>query len=103
MGTRTPLAQEALTEALRELEGWHLVGGKLHRELVFRSFTEAFAFMTAGALIAERMNHHPEWANVYNRLVMDLATHDAQGVTALDVDFARRLQPLIHAFGVSAP
>jgi 4a-hydroxytetrahydrobiopterin dehydratase len=75
---------------LAALPGWQLVGGKLHGEFVFRDFVEAFRFMTGVAIEAERLNHHPEWANVYNRVTIDLVTHDAQGLTALDFDLAER-------------
>ena len=67
---------------------WHIEDGKLHREFRFADFTEAFAFMTRAALVAERMNHHPEWFNVYNRVRIDLTTHDAGGLNTLDFELA---------------
>ena len=67
---------------------WHIEDGKLHREFRFSDFTGAFAFMTRVALVAERMNHHPEWFNVYNRVRIDLTTHDAGGLTTLDFELA---------------
>lgn len=67
---------------------WDLTSGKLHRELTFTDFVSAFACMTEVALVAERIDHHPEWSNVYNRLVIDLATHDPVGITQLDLDLA---------------
>lgn len=79
---------------LRELPGWTLEGGKLHREWTFRDFVEAFAFMTGTALTAEALGHHPEWSNVWNRVTVDLATHDAGGITALDFDLAAAMQRL---------
>jgi 4a-hydroxytetrahydrobiopterin dehydratase len=90
--TRLPDAE--LAAALRELPDWTLRAGKLHRELRFRDFSEAFGFMTRAALVAESMNHHPEWLNVWNRVVVDLSTHDAGGVTALDLELARRMNAL---------
>jgi 4a-hydroxytetrahydrobiopterin dehydratase len=89
-----------LTEAeirgrLATLDGWDLVEGKLHRELKFPGFVEAFGFMTSLALVAERSDHHPEWFNVYNRVTLDLATHDAGGVTELDFALAEAANRLI--------
>ena len=89
MTNREPLSADALNEAVASLEGWSVVDGKLHKEYEFTDFVEAFGFMAAGALCAERRNHHPEWFNVYNRVRIDLATHDAGGITYFDVDLAR--------------
>ena len=79
---------------IKSLAGWAIVGGKLHREFTFKDFVEAFRFMTGAAFEAERLQHHPEWANVYNRVTVDLTTHDAKGITALDFDLAERMQQL---------
>jgi 4a-hydroxytetrahydrobiopterin dehydratase len=68
-----------------------LENGKLHRAYLFADFAHAFAFMTKCALAAEALNHHPEWFNVWNRVVVDLSTHDAGGVTALDVTLAQKM------------
>jgi len=76
---------------LADLEGWALVGGKLRREFQFGDFIEAFGFMTQVALQAEKMDHHPEWSNVYNRVEVDLTTHDAGGITELDFELAARM------------
>ncbi len=65
-------------------EGWAIVDGALHRELVFKDFVEAFGFMSMVALIAEKANHHPNWSNVYNKVVIDLVSHDAGAVTDRD-------------------
>lgn len=67
---------------------WELVDGKLHRNFAFTDFVSAFGFMTQMALVAERLNHHPEWFNVYNQVRVDLTTHDASGITALDIKLA---------------
>lgn len=83
-----------LDERMKTLAGWELKGGKLHREFTFTDFVEAFRFMTGAAFEAERLQHHPEWANVYNRVTVDLVTHDAQGITALDFDLAQHMQRL---------
>lgn len=67
---------------------WELLDGKLHRNFAFTDFVSAFGFMTQMALVAERLNHHPEWFNVYNQVRVDLTTHDASGITALDIKLA---------------
>ena len=85
------LTDGEVAAALRELTGWSVQAGKLHREFRFADFSEAFGFMTRAALAAESMNHHPEWFNVWNRVVVDLQTHDAGGLTELDFELARRL------------
>jgi 4a-hydroxytetrahydrobiopterin dehydratase len=90
MGRPRKLSEEEIGERLEALAGWSYEQGKLHREFRFDDFNRAFSFMTAVALVAERMDHHPEWFNVYNRVVVDLATHDAGGVTELDFELASR-------------
>lgn len=95
MTERRKLSEQEIARAVAETPGWAVVAGKLHRELKFKDFVEAFAFMTSVALIAERMNHHPEWFNVYNRVVIDLMTHDVGGISALDVEFARKVNTLL--------
>jgi 4a-hydroxytetrahydrobiopterin dehydratase len=92
MADRKRLVDEEISRRLGLLHGWSVADGKLHKEFRFRDFAQAFAFMTAGALIAERMNHHPEWFNVYNRLVIDLTTHSAGGISELDFEFAAGLE-----------
>ena len=86
--SREKLDEQAINDALRDLDGWTLKEGKLHRELRFGNFIEAFGFMTQVALEAESMNHHPEWFNVYGTVVVDLATHDAGGITSFDLRLA---------------
>ncbi|RMF75398.1 MAG: 4a-hydroxytetrahydrobiopterin dehydratase [Planctomycetota bacterium] len=88
------LSTHEIAEALRALPGWALKDGMLHREYQFADFVEAFGFMTSAALIAESMRHHPDWRNVYNRVTIDLTTHDAGGVTGRDVELAGRLEAL---------
>ncbi|MDX2170773.1 MAG: 4a-hydroxytetrahydrobiopterin dehydratase [Deltaproteobacteria bacterium] len=88
------LSDAEIATRLSALPHWRLAAGKLHRELRFASFVEAFGFMAALALVAERMNHHPEWFNVYDRVVIDLTTHDAQGITSLDFDLAAAAERL---------
>ena len=89
------LSQEEIEEELKDLPGWSVVNDKLHREIEFESFNQAFGFMTRAAMEIEKMNHHPEWFNVYNRLVIDLMTHDAGGITTNDINLARILNSLV--------
>ena len=88
------LSDEEIRRRLGDAPAWSYVDGKLHRELKFEDFTRAFGFMASLALVAERMDHHPEWFNVYNRVVIDLATHDAGGVTELDFRLAGAVDKL---------
>lgn len=92
----TKLTDTALSAALSgtDLSQWTLVNGKLHREYKFADFASAFAFMTAAALHAEKKDHHPEWFNVYNKVIVDLTTHDAGGVSELDLELARHMENL---------
>ena len=82
------LSSEEIQQRLGEIPGWELRDGKLHRELTFKNFNEAFGFMTQLALISEKKNHHPEWMNVYNTVRIDLMTHDLGGISDLDVAWA---------------
>ena len=82
------LSDAELKAALAELPGWKIEKGKLHREYKFADFIHAFGFMSMSALAIEKMNHHPEWFNVYNRVAVYLVTHDAQGITTKDVELA---------------
>ena len=91
------LGQDEVRSKLKELPGWTLCSGKLRRELTFDGFVGAFGFMASVALVAESMNHHPEWSNVYNRVVIDLATHDIDGISERDFALAQavnRLSPV---------
>ncbi len=94
---RARLSELELADALAELPGWQVANGKLHREWRFADFSAAFGFMTRVALEAERLNHHPEWTNVWNRVVVDLVTHDSGGLTASDVKLAKRMEALARA------
>lgn len=89
------LSAQEITDRLEALEGWSVENGKLHRSFSFSDFTEAFAFMTRAALHAEKMDHHPEWSNVYNRVEVDLTTHDAGGITELDFALAKVMNKAI--------
>jgi len=92
--TRVRLSEGDLEKALADLPGWSIENGKLHREWRFADFSAAFGFMTRVALEAERLNHHPEWSNVWNRVVVDLVTHDAGGLTKNDLELARAMEKL---------
>jgi len=83
-----------LEAALSSLTGWAVVEGKLHKEYKFADFIHAFGFMATAALAIEKMGHHPEWFNVYNRVTVDLTTHDAQGITSKDADLAKILDDI---------
>jgi 4a-hydroxytetrahydrobiopterin dehydratase len=91
----TKLTDDQIRNRLPDLPDWELRDGKLHREFKFDGFVAAFAFMTSLALVAERMDHHPEWFNVYNRVVIDLSTHDVGGVSARDFKFAEAASALV--------
>ncbi len=88
------LSDTDITAGLEDLDGWSLVNGKLHRDYKFANFVEAFGFMTSAAIEAEKMNHHPEWFNVYSKVIVDLTTHEASGITALDFELAGKMEAL---------
>jgi len=82
------LSGNELDEIVRHMKGWELKDEKLQKSFKFTNFVEAFGFMTRIALEAERMNHHPEWSNVYNNVTIKLSTHDAGGITDYDIKLA---------------
>ncbi len=90
----TKLSEDQIRVELVNLNGWSLKDGKLHKDFVFGDFIEAFGFMTKASLYIEKMNHHPEWFNVYNKLSVDLMTHDAGGITQNDINLAKTLNSL---------
>jgi len=83
-----------VAKRLSSIPGWTVANGKLHREFKFEDFVGAFGFMTSCALVAEKADHHPEWFNVYNRVTVDLATHDAKGITDKDFVLAAAMSKL---------
>ncbi|MDE0315325.1 MAG: 4a-hydroxytetrahydrobiopterin dehydratase [Candidatus Poribacteria bacterium] len=91
---RKKLTDSEIQKNLEKLDGWTVENGKLHKEFQFDNFVAAFGFMTQLALVAESMNHHPEWFNVYNRVTIDMSTHDAGGITELDFKFAEHADAL---------
>ena len=80
-----------MVEWLPSLPRWERRGRGLHRELSFRDFTEAFGFMTMVALVAERLNHHPDWSNSWNKVVLDVTNHAATGLTEIDFELANAI------------
>ena len=90
------LSAAEIDDALAHLPGWRVVAGKLHKEFEFADFTAAFGFMTKVAIEANTMDHHPEWSNVWNKVVVDLVTHSAGNrISNLDVKLARRIDALV--------
>lgn len=90
---RHKLDDEAVAAALQELPGWTVQEGKLHKEFKFASFAAAMGWMMQMAIVIDKLDHHPEWFNVYNRVRVDLVTHDLGNVISnLDVDLARRME-----------
>ena len=94
MPTSQKLDKSELQSALTGLPGWTLAQGKLHREYKFPDFVHAFGFMATSAIAIEKMNHHPEWFNVYKTVEVTLSTHDAGGVTEKDVALAKAMDAL---------
>ena len=88
------LTDEQIQAVLKDLPGWTVKDAKLHREYQFADFAHAIGFMTIAAIGIEKMNHHPEWANVYNRVLVDLTTHDSGGITRMDADLAQLLEQI---------
>ncbi len=88
------LTDSEVEKALTGLDGWSLVNGKLNRDFKFTNFVEAFGFMARAAIEAEKMDHHPEWFNVYSRVSVQLVTHSADGITNLDVELATKMNVL---------
>ena len=89
------LTDEETQSKLKDLDGWSLVEGKLHWENKFKDFVEAFGFMSKVAILAEKMNHHPEWFNVWATVKIDLATHDCGGISMLDFKLAEKINALL--------
>ena len=90
----TLLDPSSLKTLSEKLSGWEVQQGKLRRKWVFNNFIEAFAFITKVALIAESMNHHPEWSNVYSTVNIELTTHDLGGISNLDINLAKAINNL---------
>jgi len=97
------LSEEARKSALKELPGWTETSGReaIARTFVFRDFNESFGFMSRAALLAEKSDHHPEWRNVYKTVEVVLATHDAGGLTSLDIELAKAMNAIARQLGVT--
>ena len=91
------LSEAEIKTLLSKAKGWSLVNGKLHREFACKDFVTAFGNMTRVALVAEAMNHHPEWSNVWNKVVFDLVTHSAKGISDLDFVLAEKIEEIFSA------
>ena len=85
------LSQIEIDSELKNLPGWKIENKKLHKEFIFENFNQAFGFMTRAAMEIEKINHHPEWFNVYNKITIELTTHDMGGITKNDVNLAKIL------------
>jgi 4a-hydroxytetrahydrobiopterin dehydratase len=93
------LTLQGLTDQLDELNAladspWEIIDQKLHKTFEFRNFIHAFGFMTQSAIVAEKLNHHPEWKNVYKTVNVNLVTHESGGITLLDFELARKMEQL---------
>lgn len=88
------LTEQEIAKAIADLASWSILDGKLHKAFKFSDFVEAFGFMTKVAIIAEKMDHHPELFNVYNNVKIDLTTHDAGGLSHLDINLAKKIDSL---------
>ncbi len=93
------LTADELARAIGDLPDWDIDGRRFRRELRFADFAAAFGFMAEIAVVAEAMGHHPEWSNVYDRVVIELRTHDVGGVSSRDVDLARRIDAIADRAG----
>lgn len=94
MSAPVKLSDSEIQAKLGQVSGWSMVDGQLQKQFQFESFVKAFGWMSSAALLAETMGHHPEWTNVYNKVTVNLTTHDAGGVTELDFTLAQRMDSL---------
>lgn len=99
MASVPKLSDSAIQQGLLSLDGWNVKNNKLHKEFKFPDFVHAFGFMATAALRIERMQHHPEWCNVYNTVRVDLTTHDSGGISQKDLDLAKILDELAEKRG----
>ncbi|HAE04441.1 MAG TPA: 4a-hydroxytetrahydrobiopterin dehydratase [Gammaproteobacteria bacterium] len=88
----TPIDQQTL----EQLQDWTILDEKLHRVFILDNFVQAFGFMTQVAIVAEKMNHHPEWSNVYKTVRVDLTTHSEGCITQLDAELAAKMDDIFH-------
>lgn len=88
------LTSKEIKANLKTIPKWKVKGGKLFREFVFPDFRKAFNFMSKSAIVADKMNHHPEWSNVYNKVRVSLSTHESKGITGLDFQLAEKMDKI---------
>ena len=88
------LTEKEIESEVTKIQGWKVVNGKLNKSFEFKDFVEAFGFMTKVAMQAEKMNHHPEWFNVYNKVNIDLVTHDLNGISNYDMNLANAINKI---------
>jgi 4a-hydroxytetrahydrobiopterin dehydratase len=91
------LSEAEINALLARSKGWSVVNGKLHREFACKDFTAAFGNMTRVALVAEKMDHHPEWCNVWNKVTIDLTTHSVKGISDYDFVLAEKINEIFGA------
>ncbi|MEM7030022.1 MAG: 4a-hydroxytetrahydrobiopterin dehydratase [Chloroflexota bacterium] len=89
------LSDQEIDAQISQVSGWAVQDNKLHCQFKFKDFVEAWGFMSQVAILAERADHHPEWSNVYNRVIIDLTTHEADGITIRDFDLAREINQIL--------
>lgn len=93
--TRYQLNEEQLRSAMANLPGWEIKAGKLHKLFKFKSFAQAMGWMVSAAIFADKMDHHPEWSNVYNRVTVNLVTHDLDNaISNWDIELANKMEEL---------
>jgi len=90
--TISTASQDQIKRFTDEFSDWSIKNDKLHREFIFNNFVEAFGFMAQAAILAEKANHHPEWFNVYAKVVVELTTHEAGGITQRDFSLAKQME-----------
>ncbi len=91
---RKKLSEPEISKKIDELPGWRFENNRIKKEFKFKNFVSAFGFMSSVAIVAEAMNHHPNWSNVYNLVHIELYTHDAGGITEWDFELAKRIEQL---------
>ena len=89
------LNEHEIKSLIKEFPEWSIKNNKLHREFIFKNFIHAFAFISQIAIISEKMDHHPEWSNVYNRVTINLTTHDLNGISSLDRELALKIDEVL--------
>jgi 4a-hydroxytetrahydrobiopterin dehydratase len=94
------LSESDIAKRVKSLKGWKVVKGKLHRDFEFKTFEDAISFMIRASLEIVKLDHHPEWFNVYNQVRIDLVTHDVGGISQYDFILAKKLSDIAHVFGV---